>query len=83
VAFGWRPSAAVCVVVTVVGPNGAASATYYADLAIGDATTITVPSGATAVTLARPARQRVRLGERGRRDRGAARRVARPRPTGT
>jgi phosphosulfolactate phosphohydrolase-like enzyme len=64
VAFGWGSSAAVCVVVTVVGSNGALT-TYYADLAVGGTTTITVPEGATAVTLARPVRQRVRLGERG------------------
>jgi hypothetical protein len=55
------------VVVTVVGSNGAAPTTYYANLAVGDTTTITVPEGATAVTLSRHARQRVRLGERDRR----------------
>ena len=61
-AFGWGPSA-MSVVVTVVSSDGAASATYYASLAVGDTATITVPEGVTAVTLARHARQRVRLGE--------------------
>jgi hypothetical protein len=62
VAFGWG-SSAVSIVVTVVGSNGTAPTTYYASLAAGDTATITVPEGATAVTLSRHARQRVRLGE--------------------
>ncbi len=62
-AFGWG-SSAVSVVVTVVGSDGTAPTTYYASLAVGDTTTIAVPEGTRAVTLARHARQRVRLGER-------------------
>jgi hypothetical protein len=69
VAFGWG-SSAVSVVVTVVSSDGAAPTTYYASLAVGDTATITVPEGATAVTLARHARQRVRLGERSQRRTG-------------
>jgi hypothetical protein len=52
VAFGWG-SSAVSVVATVVGSNGAAPTTYYASLAVGDTATITVPEGATAVSLSR------------------------------
>ena len=51
-AFGWG-SSAVSVVVTVVGSDGTAPTTYYASLAVGDTTTIAVPEGTRAVTLAR------------------------------
>lgn len=68
-AFG-RTSSAVSVVVTIVGPQGAALTTYYSRLAVGDTVTITMPRGATAVTLSRHARQRIRLGERGQRRAG-------------
>lgn len=63
-AFGWG-SSAVSVVVTVVGRHGDVRATYYTNLGRDDTTTIAVPEGATAVTLSRHARQRVRLSERG------------------
>ena len=60
----WGPSAAVRMVVTVVGSNGAPLSSYYPDLAVGDKRTITVPEGATAVTLTRPARERVEPADR-------------------
>jgi hypothetical protein len=69
VAFGWG-SSAVSVVVIVVSSNGAAPTTHYTSLAVGDSATITLPEGATAVTLARHTRQRVRLGERSQRQAG-------------
>jgi hypothetical protein len=68
----------VPVVVTLHGPDGRALTTHYPELTIGEVRTISVPSAATTVALARPARTRVALA--GRRTSPRARLVA-GRPT--